>query len=180
MRAVTWIAVLSAVVWSGCSEGDPTASTSGAEASPGFSVVSGDRSCPVDVTGSSQKTQDDIVRAVKQLWDGLQPGRSVEFRVEGRSTLDVHAEGRRVGDDGTPPKTATTSGHAQITTRSTPYRLFKDRDGASGIEEAVEKPTGPELRSGPAIGWAEIEEDLRERAFSTYSLDALLPRHPGR
>ncbi len=174
MRAIALMVGTLAVLLVGCSEGDAPTSAPGAGASPGFYLVSGDRTFAVDVHDSPEKTQDDIVRAAKQLWNELPPGRFVEFHVEGRSALDVSAKRTRDQRAGSTPEITNISGRAQITTTSTPYRMFKDRDGSSGIEEAREEPTGPELRSGPAIGWAEIEEDIRERAFSTGSLEMML------
>lgn len=132
------------------------------EEAPRLWVDSGGRSIPLDHREDARLILDDIVAVLRDLWEGIGKSGSVEFQVCGIRILDI-SFAREVGEgDGT---TISIQGEAKVDLRSTPYRIFKGRDGASGVEEAVEEPTGPKLSSGADAGWPLIEEDIRERMF---------------
>ncbi len=160
-----------AVALVACSGGETPTTSPGSGVSPRFYVVSGDRLFAIDVDDSLLKTRDAVVLAARELWEELQPGESVEFRVEGRSARSVGTDRSHEEREGSVEETAAISWGTKITSTSETYRMFRDRDGASGIEEAPEKPYGLVLRSGPAIGWPEIEEDIVGKVFPALCLD---------
>ena len=143
-------------------------------AGPTLQVVCGERSFELTHEDDAQKIQDVIVGVVKELWYEMPSGGEVEFHILGSRALDFGRDALDTANERAPDRKRITSMSAGLTTRRTPYRVFKDLDGSSGIEEAVDEPTGPELEAGPTVGWAEIEENVRERIFPVVVLESML------
>lgn len=102
-------------------------------------------------------TQDQLVTAVRPLWDGLSSGVSQEFQLVRSSPFELDPSPNTKAEVKYGKEVAITS----VQTWSSPrWRFFRNRDGISGIEQMEDG--GPlAMISGESVNWPILEEYLR-------------------
>jgi hypothetical protein len=164
---------IAALIAHGCAKTEP--------ASPRidgtYQFVVGNEKRNLPLYADDKLIQDDLVLAVKALWENLQSrGRSETFYYTRTVSIDLPADlNRKIHEKGVDefgPDARVQHSSTRITS-SGKCQFFRDGDGTAGLQLLQEGKVPSSMIEGKDLNWSMIEGYLRKAVFDTTHLSAL-------